>query len=45
VLHRFQAAESAGPNDGFTWGKWGDLYGVTWGGGRSYNGTVFELRP
>ena len=51
VLHRFIAGQQAGPDDGLTWGKWGDLYGVTLSGGGSgcYGGdgcgAVFELRP
>ncbi len=45
VLHRFQADAGGGPNEGLTWGKWGNLYGVTLGGGPSYYGTVFEVRP
>ena len=51
MLHRFIAGQQAGPDDGLTWGKWGDLYGVTLSGGGSgcYGGdgcgAVFELRP
>ena len=51
VLHHFIAGSGGGPDDGLTWGKWGDLYGVTITGGGSgcYAGqgcgAVFELRP
>jgi len=49
MLHRFVAPEGAGPNAGLTWGKWGDLYGVTELGGIGCQGegcgTVFELQP
>jgi len=49
VLHRFIAPADAGPNAGLTWGKWGDLYGITVLGGTGCQGagcgTVFELRP
>jgi hypothetical protein len=49
VLHRFIAPEGAGPAEGITWGKWNDLYGVTYLGGTGCPtqgcGTVFELQP
>jgi len=46
ILHRFQPPGGVAPNDGLTWGKWGDLYGVTWYGGYCQQcGTVFEVRP
>jgi uncharacterized repeat protein (TIGR03803 family) len=43
VLHRFIGAP--GPNSGLTWGKWGELYGATWLGGKYDDGSVFELQP
>jgi len=52
VLHWFPDNKKDGydPVGGLTWGKWGDLYGVTWLGGgtgcQGYGcGTVFEVRP
>jgi len=50
VLHSFKAPEDSGDNGGLIWGKWGDLYGVTYFGGtrgcqRKGCGTVFELQP
>jgi uncharacterized repeat protein (TIGR03803 family) len=45
VLHRFFAAVDGGPDEGLTWGKWGNLYGVTLTGGKLQWGTVFEVRP
>ena len=46
VLHRFQPPGGVAPNDGLTFGRWGDLYGVTWYGGHCQEcGTVFEVRP
>jgi hypothetical protein len=49
TLHTFKAPAGAGDNGGLTWGKWGDLYGVTYLGGTgcpgSGCGTVFELQP
>jgi len=50
VLHRFTGSNGDGavPN-GLTWGKWGNLYGVTGEGGTGCQrlgcGTVFEVRP
>jgi len=50
VLHSFKAPIDSGDNGGLIWGKWGDLYGVTYLGGskgcqREGCGTVFELQP
>jgi uncharacterized repeat protein (TIGR03803 family) len=50
VLHSFKAPIDSGDNGGLIWGKWGDLYGVTYFGGtrgcqRKGCGTVFELQP
>jgi uncharacterized repeat protein (TIGR03803 family) len=49
VLHRFVAPAGAGAVGGLVWGKWNDLYGVTYLGGTGCPtqgcGTVFELRP
>jgi len=52
VLHWFPDNKKDGyePEEGITWGKWGDLYGVTLGGGTGCGqdggcGTVFELQP
>jgi uncharacterized repeat protein (TIGR03803 family) len=50
VLHSFKAPDDSGDNGGLIWGKWGDLYGVTYLGGargcqREGCGTVFELQP
>jgi len=49
VLHSFKVPEDTGANGGLTWGKWGDLYGVTYLGGTGCPGngcgTVFELQP
>lgn len=45
VLHRFKAGQQAGPTNGLTWGKWGDLYGTGYGTGKYYAGTVFALSP
>ena len=45
ALHRFIGDDDAGSDDGLTWCKWGYLYGATWLGGKSYDGTVFEIQP
>jgi uncharacterized repeat protein (TIGR03803 family) len=49
VLHRFKVPTEGGDNSGLIWGKWGDLYGVTYLGGTGCQGngcgTVFELQP
>jgi uncharacterized repeat protein (TIGR03803 family) len=49
TLHTFKAPAGAGDNGGLIWGKWGDLYGVTYLGGTGCQGngcgTVFELQP
>jgi hypothetical protein len=45
ILHDFRAGENGGDVEGLTWGKWGDLYGVTLGGGKPQDGTVFEVSP
>jgi uncharacterized repeat protein (TIGR03803 family) len=45
ILHHFRAGENGGDVEGLTWGKWGDLYGVTSGGGEPQYGTVFEVSP
>jgi uncharacterized repeat protein (TIGR03803 family) len=45
ILHRFRSSENGGDDEGLTWGKWGDLYGVTLGGGPNGYGTVFEVSP
>ena len=49
VLHNFLAPEGTGDNGGLVWGKWNELYGVTYLGGTGCPtqgcGTVFELRP
>jgi len=49
VLHRFLVPEGAGDNAGLVWGKWNELYGVTYLGGTGCPtqgcGTVFELQP
>jgi uncharacterized repeat protein (TIGR03803 family) len=52
ILHSFTDKNGDGGLPGFvTWGKWGNLYGVTWeGGGKGCYGefgcgTVFEVRP
>jgi len=49
ILHSFKVPVSGGDNGGLIWGKWGDLYGVTYLGGTGCPGngcgTVFELQP
>jgi len=48
TLHGFTGKNGDGgyPATGLTWGKWGDLYGVTLEGGLCLGcGTVFEVRP
>ena len=49
VLHSFKAPVGDGDHGGLIWGKWGDLYGVTYFGGKGCQGwgcgTVFELQP
>lgn len=47
VLYRFLGGftDGAGPHAGVTFDSAGNLYGVTVGGGRTHNGTVFELSP
>jgi len=49
VLHRFLAPGGAGANGGLVWGKWNELYGVTYLGGSGCPtegcGTVFALQP
>jgi hypothetical protein len=49
VLHRFKVPTEGGDNSGLIWGRWGDLYGVTYLGGTGCQGngcgTVFELQP
>jgi uncharacterized repeat protein (TIGR03803 family) len=48
VLHGFTPnnGDGAVPGFGLTWGKWHDLYGVTYAGGLCGScGTAFELRP
>jgi len=49
VLHAFTGSNGDGavPFSGLTWGKWNDLYGVTFEGGTGCQacGTAFELRP
>jgi len=45
VLHTFKGTDDEGDNGGLIWGKWGDLYGVTYAGGVYGAGTVFELQP
>jgi uncharacterized repeat protein (TIGR03803 family) len=46
VLHRFDVADGASPLAGVIFDSSGNLYGTTaGGGGRSNNGTVFELSP
>jgi len=41
----FHELADAGPNGGLMWGKWGDLYGVTYLGGKYNGGVVFQLQP
>jgi uncharacterized repeat protein (TIGR03803 family) len=49
ALHAFTGSNGDGdlPESGLTWGKWNDLYGVTFEGGTGCQacGTAFELRP
>lgn len=47
TLHGFTGKNGDGAMPGgLTWGKWGDLYGVTEVGGLCQTcGTAFELRP
>jgi hypothetical protein len=52
VIHGFKGSPTDGavPVGGLTWGKWGDLYGVTSQGGLARgddegNGIVFESEP
>jgi uncharacterized repeat protein (TIGR03803 family) len=48
VLHGFTPSKGDGnvPGFGLIWGKWHDLYGVTYDGGLCGScGTTFELRP
>jgi hypothetical protein len=50
TLHGFTGKNGdGGVPTGLTWGKWGDLYGVTFEGGTGCQrlgcGTVFEVRP
>jgi len=45
VLHHFPPSPDGGDNEGLTWGKWGDLYGVTLSEGTRHDGTVFEVSP
>jgi hypothetical protein len=45
VLHRFKGPQGNGPNYGFIWGKWGDLYGMSIMDGPLQYGTVFEVSP
>ena len=46
VLYRFRGGSNGDePVGGLIMDKAGDLYGVTQGGGTSYNGTVFKLNP
>jgi uncharacterized repeat protein (TIGR03803 family) len=47
LLDRFDPGNSGAgePEAGVTFGKNGDLYGTTFGGGNSGSGTIFELAP
>jgi len=46
VLHRFQGTDGSNPSGNLVADQAGNLYGTTeYGGGDSYYGTVFQLRP
>ena len=46
VLYAFQGgSDGASPYDGLTFDPAGNLYGTTYSGGASANGTIFELTP
>jgi len=45
VLHAFSGSDGATPCGGLSYDAAGNLYGVTWAGGPSNNGTVFEITP
>jgi uncharacterized repeat protein (TIGR03803 family) len=45
ILHYFKGVDGANPSAGLVFDTTGNLYGTTYYGGKSGNGTVFELSP
>jgi uncharacterized repeat protein (TIGR03803 family) len=45
VVHNFNGSDGSSPNGGMIFDGAGNVYGTTSGGGATYAGTVFELKP